>query len=130
VRRSSKRTVAAPDRSPTVLVQRRELAGTPVRALASDLSPTPVTGVAQADQAPSPAAAAGVDLVPSAPDAPAPAANGAGAGAASSVFFFFAGMALLAGLLLLRAPGVLRRLQTAAAVWRPVHFVSLLERPG
>jgi hypothetical protein len=63
-----------------------------------------------------------------APEVPAPFA-GAGPSAASTAFFF-AGIALLVALLLLQAPGILRRLQAAAATWRPVAFVSLLERPG
>jgi hypothetical protein len=50
------------------------------------------------------------------------ASGGASAGAA--------GAALLIALFLFGRPSVLRRLQALSAVWRPVPFIALLERPG
>ena len=65
--------------------------------------------------------------LPTQPPAP-PAANGA-AGASSGGGISFGGFALAATLLCLIAPALLRRLRTSAHIWRPVAFVSPLERP-
>jgi hypothetical protein len=51
------------------------------------------------------------------------------AGGSSGGFFFF-GFAVLLGLLVLAGQAVTRRVRSAAAGWRPLAFVSLLERPG
>jgi hypothetical protein len=52
------------------------------------------------------------------------------AGPSSNGFFLFGFVALLLSLLGLAAPAIGRRLRIAPACWRPVPFVSLLERPG
>jgi len=54
---------------------------------------------------------------------------GSGAGASAGGGISFGGLALTAALLCLFAPAVLRRLLTSDHVWRPVAFVSPLERP-
>jgi hypothetical protein len=48
----------------------------------------------------------------------------------SSGGFFFAFAAILLGLLVLAGRAVSRRIRSAPVCWRPVPFVSLLERPG
>ncbi|MGH2781726.1 MAG: hypothetical protein ACRDLA_10045 [Thermoleophilaceae bacterium] len=65
----------------------------------------------------------------------APADGGASAslafnGSAAPSIFFFSGLALLAYALALVAPRLFRRLPVKPASWRPVDFVSRLERPG
>ena len=49
-------------------------------------------------------------------------------GGSSGGFFF--GYAVLLGLLVLAGQAVTRRVRSAVAGWRPLAFVSLLERPG
>ena len=62
--------------------------------------------------------------------APVPAPSAAGGAAGSTAGGGgLAGFALVATLLCLVAPALLRRLRTSALIWRPVAFVSPLERP-
>jgi hypothetical protein len=51
-------------------------------------------------------------------------AAGAGTGVGFALFLVALGAVLLC------VPGFLRRLKARAAMWRPVPFISLLERPG
>jgi hypothetical protein len=96
--------------------------------------------------APTPAAGHALAARPAAADAPraAPADDRGGSaapererqtdtssGSASAVSgLFFAGAALLAGLLCLTGPRLMRGLPSAPVRYRPVAFASSLERPG
>lgn len=59
-----------------------------------------------------------------------PSSVGSGTASAAAAGFFFGGAALLAGAFCLAGPPLRRRLSIRPAVFRPVAFVSLLERPG
>ena len=79
-----------------------------------------------------PAQAEGPRVPVQAPHGPGPASPGAGAGAggAASALAMAGAIAALLAALSLTAPRLVRRLRLPPALWRPVAFVSLLERPG
>lgn len=58
------------------------------------------------------------------------AGSGSPTSGGTSFFFFFGFAAMLLGLLVLARRAVSRRIRSAPVCWRPVPFVSLLERPG
>jgi hypothetical protein len=69
---------------------------------------------------------------PAPPSAPVPQAPGGalGAGSSSSISLFLAGFAALLLVAAWALPRLARRLDAASALWRPMPFVALLERPG
>ena len=69
---------------------------------------------------------------PAPPTAPVPhAPDGAlGAAAGSSTALYLAGFAVLLLLTAWALPRLARRLDEASALWRPMPFLTLLERPG
>jgi hypothetical protein len=86
----------------------------------------------------SPSALGGATLETSGATAPAPrqapapqTPGGAlGAAAGSSTGLYLAGFAVLLLLAAWALPRLARRLDEASALWRPMPFLSLLERPG
>jgi hypothetical protein len=64
------------------------------------------------------------------PPQPLPAPRADGGVSAGAAGLFAAGLAMLAGALMLVAPRLRRRLVLDPAVLRPAAFVALLERPG
>lgn len=70
----------------------------------------------------------GAPPIPTGPSAPSPA--GLSGGPSGTAFFFSGFAALVAALSFGAARRQSRRLIPAVAVWRPVAFVSPLERPG
>jgi hypothetical protein len=104
--------------------------GTPahdrVRAAGQNLGGLDPLAPSQAPEAPPAESPIELPMPVPAPSGAAGAAGSSGGGGGGASF---AGFALAAALLCLVAPGLLRRLRTSALVWRPVAFVSPLERP-
>ena len=75
---------------------------------------------------------AGGSSSPASPSVPAPQTPGGalGAAAGSSTGLFLAGFAVLLLLTAWALPRLARRLDEASALWRPMPFLTLLERPG
>jgi hypothetical protein len=102
------------------------------QSIASLLGLAPV-GAMVADQpaALAPVASRGRPVsVPSAPSAPASGSSGVAAGGAAGGLGLGGLAAVLAALMLVCAARFVRPLRLSLAVWRPMAFVSIQERPG